>query len=214
MAELLKARAEDEASTVLTSSVYDTGRAREYLDRGRYRDETPVVVHDYLTPFLPKQRAGAEPRPLNREAALKAREACLKSLRVRAAAPRWPHPGLRAPARSARAPATSAMRRLAAPPTPPPLCPQERLVERATIIQSRLDEENASLAKKTSTFSRNRDHADKQTEEEYEAYCQGAIFRIQIIEERLKRHERQALQKYEEMDARLRADPRMGALLQ
>jgi len=90
---------------------------------------------------------------------------------------------------------------------------RDRLVERATIIQSRLDEENANLAKKTSTFSRNRDHADKQTEEEYERYCQSAMFRIQIIDERLKRHEKQALQKYEEMDSRLRAEPRMRALM-
>jgi hypothetical protein len=94
-----------------------------------------------------------------------------------------------------------------------PSLPQDRLVERATIIQSRLDEENANLAKKTSTFSRNRDHADKETEEEYERFCQSAMFRIQIIDERLRRHEKQALQKYEEMDSRLRADLRMRALV-
>mmetsp|Transcript_24783 Transcript_24783/g.72853 ORF Transcript_24783/g.72853 Transcript_24783/m.72853 type:complete len:443 (+) Transcript_24783:251-1579(+) len=91
---------------------------------------------------------------------------------------------------------------------------RERLVERATIIQSRLDEENNNLHKKTSTFSRNRDHADKETEEEYERYCQGAMFRIQIIDERLKRHEKQALQKYDEMDNRLRNDPRMRNIYQ
>lgn len=115
-------------------------------------------------------------------------------------APRTPR-GARAPCDRRRRAAT------------PPRRAQDRLVERATIIQSRLDEENANLAKRTSTFSRNRDHADKQTEEEYERYCQAAMFRIQIIDERLKRHEKQALQKYEEMDSRLRADPRMRALL-
>lgn len=54
-----------------------------------------------------------------------------------------------------------------------------RLYDRCAIIQRRLDEENAALAKKQATFQRNRDHLDG-AEEEYEEYCQEAMFRIKV----------------------------------
>ena len=88
----------------------------------------------------------------------------------------------------------------------------DRLVERANIIQSRLDEENAALSKKQATFQRNRDHMDPADEAEYERYCQEAMFRIQILEQRLDRHTSLSLEKYAEMDARLREDPRLRKL--
>jgi len=91
---------------------------------------------------------------------------------------------------------------------------KERLVERANIVQSRLDEENAALSKRQAAFQRNRDHMDPNDEAEYERYCQDAMFRIQILEQRLDRHTELSLQKYAEMDARLRADPRLVKLSQ
>ena len=42
--------------------------------------------------------------------------------------------------------------------------------------------------------------------------CQEAMFRIQILEQRLDRHTDLSLQKYAEMDARLRNDPRLRML--
>ena len=57
---------------------------------------------------------------------------------------------------------------------------KERLVERANIVQSRLDEENAALSKRQAAFQRNRDHMDPNDEAEYERYCQEAMFRIQV----------------------------------
>jgi len=89
---------------------------------------------------------------------------------------------------------------------------KDRLVERATIVQSRLDEENAALSKRQATFQRNRDHMEPSDEAEYERYCQEAMFRIQILEQRLDRHTELSLHKYAEMDARLRADPRLSTL--
>ena len=89
---------------------------------------------------------------------------------------------------------------------------KERLVERANIVQSRLDEENAALSKRQAAFQRNRDHMDPNDEAEYERYCQEAMFRIQILEQRLDRHTELSLQKYAEMDARLRSDPRLAKL--
>merc|ERR1719453_676012 len=86
---------------------------------------------------------------------------------------------------------------------------KDRLVERANIVQSRLDDENAALSKKQAAFQRNRDHMDPADEAEFERYCQEAMFRIQILEGRLDRHTELSLQKYAEMDARLRDDPRL-----
>ena len=68
-------------------------------------------------------------------------------------------------------------------PMPNTYCDQalkERLVERANIVQSRLDEENAALSKRQAAFQRNRDHMDPNDEAEYERYCQEAMFRIQV----------------------------------
>ena len=89
---------------------------------------------------------------------------------------------------------------------------KDRLVERANIVQSRLDEENALLSKKQAAFQRNRDHIDPADEAEYERYCQEAMFRIQILEQRLDRHTELSLHKYAEMDQRLREDPRLSRL--
>jgi len=151
----------------LTVSVYDTARSR-LNNMEEEEDDSDVVPHDYLTPFL-SEPIGVDDDPLPRDEALQAREACLRSLK-------------------------------------------DRLVERANIVQSRLDDENALLSKKQAAFQRNRDHMDPSDEAEYERYCQEAMFRIQILEQRLDRHTELSLQKYAEMDARLRDDPRLKNL--
>ena len=89
---------------------------------------------------------------------------------------------------------------------------KDRLVERANIVQSRLDDENQALSKRQAAFQRNRDHMDPSDEAEYERYCQEAMFRIQILDQRLDRHTELSLQKYAEMDQRLREDPRLRNL--
>lgn len=57
---------------------------------------------------------------------------------------------------------------------------RDRLIERSAIIQRRLDEENGALAKKQAQFQRNRDHVDG-AEEEFEQFCQEAMFRIKVL---------------------------------
>ena len=89
---------------------------------------------------------------------------------------------------------------------------KDRLVERANIVQNRLDDENQALSKRQAAFQRNRDHMDPADEAEYERYCQEAMFRIQILDQRLDRHTELSLQKYAEMDQRLRDDPRLRNL--
>jgi hypothetical protein len=89
---------------------------------------------------------------------------------------------------------------------------KDRLIERANIIQARHEEETAALAKRQTNFQRDREQMSREDEEEYERQCEESMFRIHILEQRLKRHEEQALQKYYELDAKLRSDPRLGIL--
>ena len=48
--------------------------------------------------------------------------------------------------------------------------------------------------------------------EEYERYCTEAMFRIQILEQRLAAHEEAALKKFSELDIRLASDTRLKVL--
>lgn len=86
-----------------------------------------------------------------------------------------------------------------------------RLVERANIIQTRLHDENAKLGRKQEQFQRSQREGDLSTEE-YEKYCTEAMFRIQILEQRLSAHEESAMRKFAELDAKLSADPRLRVL--
>jgi len=86
-----------------------------------------------------------------------------------------------------------------------------RLVERANIIQARLNDENAKLGRKQEQFQRSQREGDLSTAE-YEKYCTEAMFRIQILEQRLVTHEETALKKFLDLDVKLGADPRLKVL--
>jgi hypothetical protein len=86
-----------------------------------------------------------------------------------------------------------------------------RLVERASIIQSRLNEENMKLGREQERFQRSQREGDLSTEE-YERYCTEAMFRIQILEQRLTAHEASAAKKFGELGEKLDMDPRLRAL--
>ena len=89
---------------------------------------------------------------------------------------------------------------------------KERLVERANIITTRLNDENAKLAKKQASFQRNQRDNDPAAEEEFERFCSEAMFRVQILEQRLASHEETALKKFQDLDEKLCADPRLRIL--
>eukprot|EP00903_Cladosiphon_okamuranus_P016150 g14905.t1 len=89
---------------------------------------------------------------------------------------------------------------------------KDRLLERANIINSRLNEETSALAKKQAAFQRNQRDNDANAEEEFEIFCSEAMFRIQVLEQRLVQHEENALKKYADVDAKLASDPRLRAL--
>jgi hypothetical protein len=89
---------------------------------------------------------------------------------------------------------------------------KERLLERANIINTRLNDENTALAKRQAAFQRSQRDNDAAAEEEFERFCSESMFRIQILEQRLIQHEETALQKYADIDARLSKDPRLAVL--
>jgi hypothetical protein len=86
-----------------------------------------------------------------------------------------------------------------------------RLVERANIVQFRLSDENARLARKQEQFQRSQREGELSTEE-YEKYCTDAMFRIQILEQRLVAHDESALKKFSDLDMKLANDPRLRVL--
>jgi hypothetical protein len=88
---------------------------------------------------------------------------------------------------------------------------RSRLIERQNIIETRLKDENAKLARKQEQFQRSQRDGDLSTEE-YEKYCTEAMFRIQILDQRLVSHSDASLQKYAELDNKLAMDPRLQIL--
>ncbi len=56
---------------------------------------------------------------------------------------------------------------------------RHRLIERANIIQRRLDDENAKFAKEQASYQRSRDHVEG-ADEQFEKFCQDAMFRINV----------------------------------
>ena len=85
---------------------------------------------------------------------------------------------------------------------------QERLLERVTIIQRRLDSENERLLRQQQNYSRSQVHS-VEAEREFERFCAEATFRIGVMEQRLERQEAAARRRYLELEARLKADPRL-----
>ena len=86
-----------------------------------------------------------------------------------------------------------------------------RLVERVSIIQCRLNDENGKLARKQEQFQRAQRDGET-VSEDYEKYCTEAMFRISVLEKRLAEHEETALKKFSDLDAKLTTDPRLKVL--
>jgi hypothetical protein len=87
---------------------------------------------------------------------------------------------------------------------------RDRLVEKANIIQTRLDEITSEYQKRQVAYSRNADSMTVEETDEYVKQCNQALFKIRILEKRLAKHKEQAPEKYIELDATLRSDPRLS----
>merc|ERR1719473_901045 len=90
---------------------------------------------------------------------------------------------------------------------------RKRLTDRAEIIQRRLEEEQDQLKKRRSQMQRRGDNVEKD-EREFEKYQSQAMFRTQILEQRLARHEMQAIEKFKELERMLQEDTRLAAMWQ
>jgi len=90
---------------------------------------------------------------------------------------------------------------------------KERLIDRAHIIETRLEEEQAALTKRQLGYHR-QDKEKSSDDDEYEKYVHEAQFKIQILKQRRDRHEEIAKQKFKEMIERLQSDPRLSILNQ
>ncbi|KAJ3246304.1 hypothetical protein HDU78_007388 [Chytriomyces hyalinus] len=88
---------------------------------------------------------------------------------------------------------------------------KERLIEKANIIQSRLEEVTAEYQRHQLSYSRNADSMTVEETDDYVKFCNESLFRIQILEKRLAKHKEAAPEKYIELDARLKADTRLNA---
>eukprot|EP00933_Yihiella_yeosuensis_P068344 TRINITY_DN7388_c2_g1_i1.p1 TRINITY_DN7388_c2_g1~~TRINITY_DN7388_c2_g1_i1.p1 ORF type:complete len:862 (-),score=200.08 TRINITY_DN7388_c2_g1_i1:210-2795(-) len=90
---------------------------------------------------------------------------------------------------------------------------RKRLTDRAEIIQRRLEEEQDQLRKRRAQMQRHVDNVERD-EREFERYQSQAMFRTQILEQRLARHEMQAIEKFQELERMLQEDPRLAAMWQ
>jgi hypothetical protein len=87
-----------------------------------------------------------------------------------------------------------------------------RLLERADIIQLRLEEESKRLAEFQKQYNDSLlDDSSKQTEE-LERICNDITFKINILEKRLKQHEDTCISKLQSMENKLRHDPRLSLM--
>lgn len=112
---------------------------------------------------------------------------------------------------------------------------RKRLLDRATIIQKRLEEEQDQLKKRRAAMQRRgveNSNGDDRTyitskihvsimykfyysfASRFEKYQCDAMFRIQILEQRLARHEFSAIKKYAELEKTLAQDERLAAMWQ
>jgi hypothetical protein len=62
---------------------------------------------------------------------------------------------------------------------------RDRLVEKANIIQNRLDEVTLEYQRRQLAYSRNADTMNQEETEQYVAFCNDALFKIHILEKRL-----------------------------
>eukprot|EP01063_Lacrimia_lanifica_P014099 TRINITY_DN20766_c0_g1_i1.p1 TRINITY_DN20766_c0_g1~~TRINITY_DN20766_c0_g1_i1.p1 ORF type:complete len:929 (+),score=414.41 TRINITY_DN20766_c0_g1_i1:108-2894(+) len=88
---------------------------------------------------------------------------------------------------------------------------KERLIQRAHIMQNRLDREKEELARHQTNFHKAQEQMTETKEHDhFIQIVENAIWRIGILETRLERHQQEALQKYANLDMKLREDERLN----
>ena len=91
---------------------------------------------------------------------------------------------------------------------------KERLLTRAEIIQSRLQEEQEKLERAFMNLKKKGEQMTQEDETKYDNEIHKANFRIDILTERASQHYRTSLRKFEELDDKLMSDTRLQVLNQ
>ena len=89
---------------------------------------------------------------------------------------------------------------------------KERLLTRAEIIQRRLVDEQKLLESAFAQLKRKGEGISGNDEQKYDKEMDKINFRIDILTERASQHYRTSLKKFEQLDDKLMADPRLKAL--
>lgn len=95
---------------------------------------------------------------------------------------------------------------------------KDRLIQKANLIQSRIDKEAQSLTRHTN-HQRGKEPGSapvsgtQDDNNEYDRLKNETMFKIHILEQRLARHEKLALEKFQVLDTKLTNDPRLALFL-
>lgn len=89
---------------------------------------------------------------------------------------------------------------------------KERLLTRAEIIQSRLQEEQEKLERAFMNLKKKGEQMTQEDEQKYDNEIHKANFRIDILTERASQHYRTSLRKFEKLDDKLMKDERLAVL--
>ena len=88
---------------------------------------------------------------------------------------------------------------------------EDRMLERANIIQNRLNEENERLAQCQASYQQRLLQIDGQSEQDFEQLCSEINFKIKILEKRLHDHEESSLDKLKKLELKLKGDERLNS---
>jgi len=91
---------------------------------------------------------------------------------------------------------------------------EDRVLERANIIQNRLNNEHERLGRCQASFQQGLLQTDGQSEQDFKQLCSEINFRIKILERRLHEHEISSLGKLKTLQIKLKGDERLKAFLE
>ncbi|KAG1938214.1 dynein regulatory complex subunit [Pimephales promelas] len=88
---------------------------------------------------------------------------------------------------------------------------KQLLDNKTSSIQSRIEKETEELQKKQQWFQKNQLNLTSKDEEDYQAYCSEAKFRIHILKMRLSRHKERGPQKTLALEENLKRHPKLAS---
>lgn len=87
-----------------------------------------------------------------------------------------------------------------------------RLVERASIISSRMEAEAEHLKRRRAVYNKSSDQISQEDRDALLNEIRECVFRIDILEMRSRKHEEDSIKRFAELENKLRRDPRLSSL--